>query len=213
MTWPWQWKRRDDDLNDEIRTHLEMAVHDRIENGESACEAERSARKHFGNSDLIKDVTRDMWSGRWLHDCAQDGAYALRILRKNGLVSAFLVMIAALGIGSATCVFSVSDAILRKGDPNWYRWGAVTGKQPRRNARMFHFSIPEFVELSRLRGIFEETGALRWSEMALTSGEYPERVACARVTPEVISMNVHPLFLGRNFALTKIVREARKWLF
>lgn len=199
MNWTWGWKRREDDLDSEIRTHLEMDAQDRIDRGESAQAAVAAARHNFGNAALVKDVTRDLWAGRWLRDLLHDAAYALRVLRKNAVVSAALVAIVALGIGAATAVFSISDAVMRKNDPNWYRRGAVIGRQPRRNARMFRFSIPEFGELARMNDLFESAGALRWANMALTGGDYPERVGCAQVSAEVIAMSTHPLILGRNF--------------
>ena len=122
MIWFWQWKRRNEDLDAEIQTHFEMAEEDRMDYGENRHESKNSVRRQFGNADLVKEVTRDMWAGRWARDFMQDAAYALRVFRKNILVSAALVLIVGLGIGASTTLFSIADGTLRKGDPGWYRW-------------------------------------------------------------------------------------------
>jgi len=55
------WRRREQELEEEIQSHLQMAIRDRIERGESAEEAESAARRDFGNVGLIKETTRGMW--------------------------------------------------------------------------------------------------------------------------------------------------------
>ncbi|MGH9854848.1 MAG: permease prefix domain 1-containing protein, partial [Blastocatellia bacterium] len=57
----WRRQRRDEELEEEIRTHLDLAMRDRIERGESAEDAELAARREFGNVGLIKETTRGMW--------------------------------------------------------------------------------------------------------------------------------------------------------
>ena len=56
--------RRDRELDDEIKAHLQLAIADRIARGESPRDAERNARAEFGNELLIKEVTRTMWPAR-----------------------------------------------------------------------------------------------------------------------------------------------------
>jgi hypothetical protein len=56
-------RRRDEDLDDEIRAHLAMAARERMARGETAADAAAGARREFGNVLLLKEVTRAMWSG------------------------------------------------------------------------------------------------------------------------------------------------------
>ena len=53
-----KWRRREQDLNEEIGAHLRMAAGDRMERGEAAEAAEQSARREFGNVPLVKEITR-----------------------------------------------------------------------------------------------------------------------------------------------------------
>jgi hypothetical protein len=54
------WRRREKDLEEEIESHLKMAIEDRMERGESAREAKEAVLREFGNVGVIKEVTRDM---------------------------------------------------------------------------------------------------------------------------------------------------------
>jgi len=75
-------KQREQELDEEIRAHLGMAIRERIERGEDRATAERKARREFGNEPLVKETTRDMWGWRWLKTLLQDLRYGLRQLLK-----------------------------------------------------------------------------------------------------------------------------------
>ena len=57
----WRRKRREAELNEELRSHLEMAARERVERGDAMNQAEHAARREFGNMGLVKEVTREMW--------------------------------------------------------------------------------------------------------------------------------------------------------
>ena len=59
--WFWRRETREAELDEEVRTHLDMAKDARVERGANEKEAERAARREFGNVGLMKDVTRDVW--------------------------------------------------------------------------------------------------------------------------------------------------------
>src|SRR5260370_37050476 len=79
----WRRKLRQQQLEQELQSHLQMAVRERIDRGESAERAQQAARQEFGNVELVQQVTRDQWAWRWLEELVQDLRYGARKLRQN----------------------------------------------------------------------------------------------------------------------------------
>jgi hypothetical protein len=108
----WRHNQRDEELDEELQSHLRMAAQDRVERGESSEQARDSARREMGNVSLVKDTTREIWGWRWLADAAQDLRFGLRILRKNPGLSALLILTLAVGVGGTTAMYSVIEAVV-----------------------------------------------------------------------------------------------------
>lgn len=109
----WRRKQRNQELDAELQSHLQMARRERIERGESPDEAGYSARREFGNVALVKDTTRDMWPSRWLDEFLHDVRYGLRQLRRNPGLALVAVLTLALGISVNTAAFTVFNTQLR----------------------------------------------------------------------------------------------------
>jgi len=100
------------ELDAEIEAHLKMAAADARERGVDDAEAERQARREFGNEVLVKDVTREAWGWVWLERLRQDLRYALRQMRKSWGFAAAVIGTLALGMGAATAMFTVIDRVM-----------------------------------------------------------------------------------------------------
>src|SRR5439155_13531274 len=103
---------RDEELNEELRAHLELEIEERMQDGLSRDDAEASARRAFGNVTLVKELTREMWGWRSLERFTQDVRYAVRLLRRNPGFTAAVALSIALGVGAESAVFSVANAVL-----------------------------------------------------------------------------------------------------
>ena len=109
--------RRDRELDEELRGHLEMATRDRIERGEDPAAAAAAARREFGNVAQVREVTRGMWGRTWLDRLAQDARYTARLLRRTPAFSCIAILSLAVGIGANAAIMQVISAVTLRALP------------------------------------------------------------------------------------------------
>src|SRR5260370_38525249 len=85
MSWWHRLMRRrqmEEQLEKELRFHLDQQTADLIAHGNDPEEARRQARLSLGGPEQVKEECRDARGTRWLEDLLQDLRYALRTLRQ-----------------------------------------------------------------------------------------------------------------------------------
>ncbi len=105
------------ELDEELRFHLDQRIAANVASGMAPDEAARASRVALGNQPLIRERTQDAWSWRWLDEARQDVRHALRGLRKSPAFATTAVVTLALSAGSATAIFSVVDAVVLRALP------------------------------------------------------------------------------------------------
>ena len=91
---------------------LQLEEEEQRERGLSSEEARYAALRAFGNPTLIREQTHATWSWSWLESLASDLKYGFRGMRRNAGSTVFAILIVGLGIGGASTVFSVVNALL-----------------------------------------------------------------------------------------------------
>jgi predicted permease len=110
-------RRRQDELDEELRLHLEQEIALRVARGVSASDARREALRVFGGVEKTKDECRDAWGLRVVDQLRRETRYAVRRLGRDWRFSVLAVLILALGIGVNTAMFSVVNAWYGPGLP------------------------------------------------------------------------------------------------
>lgn len=199
--WFWRRETREAELDEEVRNHLDMATQARVESGASEKEAERAARREFGNVGLMKDVTGDVWGRRWLEDLVEDLLYGLRMLGKNPGFAATAILTLALGIGANTAIFSVVNTVLLRPLPYKQadRLLTVWGNNRARGFDTDQVSPLDFADWRSQNHVFEAMAASTDTQYTLTGEEEPELITAYSFSADYFHVLGTATLLGRTF--------------
>jgi putative ABC transport system permease protein len=101
-----------DDVDEELRFHIESSIRAGVASGMSPEEARQDARRRFGNPSVIRDRTQDADLQRFADELRQNLAFAIRSLRKRPAFAGVALLTLALGIGATTAIFTLVRSVL-----------------------------------------------------------------------------------------------------
>src|SRR5262245_50373102 len=148
------------ELDDELRDHLERKTEEYVAQGMTQEEGHRRARLDLGGIEQTKEKCRDTRRVNWIQDFVQDLRFGLRMLRKNPGFTAVAVLTLALGIGANTAIFSVVRGVLLKSLPfrdpgQLVRISETVGKEGGRNP----VAYPGYLDWLAQNTVFDEMAA------------------------------------------------------
>ena len=191
-------KQFDEDMDEEMRLHLELREKEHAADGFSTEEAHMTARKNFGNALALREASHEAWGWAWLEHLSQDLRFALRMLRKSPGFTAIAVLTLALGIGANTAIFSVVYAVLLRPLPYTrpQQLVMIFDAQTHGNTGLSYVSFQEVRDQSR---VFSGMAGIQADGLTLTGHGDPTQLSTVIATPELFStLEEKPLF-GRTF--------------
>ncbi|HXA00204.1 MAG TPA: ABC transporter permease [Candidatus Dormibacteraeota bacterium] len=191
----------EDDLDEELRSHLAMAEELNLRKGISAAEARREALRSFGGIEQVKEICRDQKGLPTIEAAFRDVRFGLRMLRNSPGFSMVAILCLTLGIGANSAVFSWVEGILFRPYPavtHQERLAAVTGTV-RGESDPDAISWPDFLDLQKNCTQFDAFIVTKITGTTLSVGERAERTTGSIVSANYFdAIGVHPI-LGRGF--------------
>jgi predicted permease len=204
-----QWHER---VDEELEFHIGMETEENIRRGMSPRDARAAARRKVGNTTQVCEEVHRMNTIAFLEETANNVRFSFRTMRKNPGFAFSAVLVLALGLGSATAMFSALDRILFRPLPY---------QDPDRLVQV-GMTMPRLNDKSQL-GLTDGDYLTRWTpppepfEAVTIEGgggacdateQQPERLRCVSVESNFLRTFGVQVALGRDFTAEDDVRGA-----
>jgi len=187
----------ENELDEELRSHLEREIECHVKQGMSPEKARYTALKSFGGIEQIKEECRDARGVRLIEELWQDLRYSARTLLKTPGFTLIIVITLAFGIGGNTAIFSVVNAVLLRPypypDPDRLMLVWETGPGAGNPAP------GNFLDWQKQNTVFERLSAITIVDFNLIGAGNPERVHGMRVSAGFFAMMGQRPQIGRDF--------------
>jgi predicted permease len=190
--------RIDQELEEEIRSYVELIAEEKVRNGTDVDCAWREARRDVGNLEQVKENVRDVRPGAFMDSLIKDLRYAIRALARSPGFTGITLFALALGIGPNTAIFSVVYANLLAPLPYLHPdqlvmvWSKVKGARNQ-------VSAADFLDWQRQARSFSEIAAFFGQGYNLSSSSEPQFVQGERVSTNWFHLFGEKPQIGRTF--------------
>jgi predicted permease len=190
------------DIDEELRSHVEMVSEENVRRGMTPADARRAALKSFGDVTRVKEAARDVRGGGIVETIIQDIRFGLRMLVKSPTFTVVAVIALALGIGANSAIFSVVNTVLLRPlpyqDPD--RLVMVWEDNSRHGYPRDTPAAANYIDWRDQNQVFEGMAATAEMSFNLTGAGEPERIDGKRVSANLFNLlGVEP-YLGRAFS-------------
>jgi predicted permease len=205
--------RRDGDLKEELRLHVEMAAEDARRRGRASADAARDARLKAGGASQAMDALRDQRGLPWIEDLVRDVRLGFRATGRDRLFTVSVATILGVGIGASVAMFSVLNAVVLRPLPYDHPGElAVLATHDISQNQWDGTSVPNFFDW-RQQGIsfagmtfYRRTQV---SQVTVGSAGGPQRVREGLVGPDFFDLLGATPIIGRTFARQEFERRER----
>ena len=195
-----------DELEEEIRTHLQMEEQENLESGMSPEEARYAALRRFGNVALTQQKSREMWAWSRVETLGQDLGFGLRQLKHSPGFTAVAVLTLALGIGANTAIFQLLDAVRLRSLPvtnpaelALVRLADLPGKRGSQDTAYPALNNPLWEYIRDHQSTFSRVLAWSPTDLGISEGDHERMVQALWVSGDFFNvLGVQPA-LGRLF--------------
>ena len=193
------------ELEDEVRSHLDMQIEENINSGMSPEEARNTALREFGGIDQIKEECIDSWGVRIASNFWYDIRYGFRQLLKNKGFSLVVVFAISVGIGLVVTIFSIVNGFIIRGLPFddsdrifHLKWNNVKSHVQKSRSELL-INVYDLKDFQEQQTTFEGLGYSDNEPINIKGDEYARRYnGCSISTNFLDLLRVKPL-LGRGF--------------
>ena len=191
----------DNQMNAELRFHVDELTDENIAKGMTPEEARRRALLEFGGQEQLKEDLRDVYRIRFVDFTVVNFKFALRLIRKSPVFGATVILTLALGIGANSAVFSAIDAILLKPLPFPKADQLVLVEQHLANgpASRTRVAPVRLEDWNHLTSKFQGLTGYYTEDVSESTGALPEKVTHAWVYTRFFQVWAMVPALGREF--------------
>lgn len=192
-------------LDDEVRSYVDLITDERIAAGMSPSEAHRTALADCGGIEQVKQSVRDRRAGAGVELLWQDARYGLRQMWRNPGFTVTVILTLALSIGANTAIFSIVNALMLRSLPYPHpeRMGTIFTRirGPIVSDERHHVNGEQF-ELLRdnVPSLISAVSGVRPTGVNLQAGSQVQYVHAGRISASYLDvLGIHPI-IGRNFS-------------
>ena len=193
-------RRQDDELDEEVRAHLDLLADEHRRRGLSRADAEAAALRDFGGIARTKESYREQRGLPFFDTLLQDLRYAIRMWRHTPGFSLVVVLVLALGIGVNSAMFTLVNMLLFR--PLSGRAGDMLGlysHDPTTPNSYRTFSYPNYADIRDRNDVFDELIAFTFAAAARPAGDVMRRTFVEVVSGNFFSGIGVGLAAGRAF--------------
>jgi predicted permease len=185
-----------EEMEEEVRSHIEHRADDLVRSGLNRAEAERRARIEFGGEEKFKDESYEALGANFLDTLLLDVRFALRMLRKSSSFTSLAIVTLALAIGANAVVFGLMDALVLRPlnvPQGETLWGTVYGDDSGFQSYL------NYIDLRDRNRSFDGLAAFNFVFAGFDTGKNPTVTTGFAVTGNYFDvLRIQP-FLGRFF--------------